>query len=356
MGGTGDAALAVRVAACANLTVDPVVEAASELGVSLEHLGAAGARSRRMLEALTAASEISGTCAADVIVCGSIGRGEMTRLSDIDAVVIDYAGGCTSLSCEARGVRDRLAHLCDAFAGHQPRLFGRIVSAKRLTEPPLPYRGAYEDYLGLLIIQEGASAGSPEAYKELVARLVAGYVSIPNDSAVRVHRIRNGLTRLWRQTASDVTRRWQERHYDPGWLLQYAKLGVSRRVSYIGGLLPTLSDAPLTSLIEPYTELTPLGRIAALVPYALQDHDERAKSSIRAILEITDKFVGLSGSVEWRERAATAEREDAKCRSAETSEFLRELRVMHRCVDRAATDLLSWTATRSYRFNARRAI
>lgn len=259
-------------------------------GASFAHIAAARARTEQGLAERRARLETVPTDDdVTVVLMGSWGRREVTAGSDDDFVIV-------SVGERREHVKPTPGEVAGALGGPAPgteNVFGGDhVSLADLRERI----GRDEDSntnltRRMLLMLESVAVAGPEVHAQARRALLAGYL----ENHARDHRpprfLLNDLIRYWRTIAVDFESKMRARRGE-GWGLRLAKLGLSRKALFAGGLLPVLecyrfrTEAMLDHLDERMA-LPPLDRIAD----AFADHQD-PDAGVRT-LTAYDAFLGV---------------------------------------------------------------
>lgn len=289
--------------------------AARHLGIGLPRLERAAADTERIVE--EARSYLTNRCQEvesgsdaqiDVVVFGSLARGEASPRSDFDFLVIvhELCEHPETTRNQLRVIEEYLAEANLAKPGASG-MFGKVVSAADVTE-----RIGLEADTNLshsrrtLLVTESRSVLRPELHtrflKAILGRYLLDYATRPKHGPPRF--LINDVTRYWRTIAVDYqAKRWED-HAATGWGMRYLKLILSRKLAYAGALVPLLlcQEATVEALHDGFAP-PPLARLAAL---ALHDDFEGA-ADLAEVLTIADWFVGCLADRDFRERAKAIE-------------------------------------------------
>jgi predicted nucleotidyltransferase len=285
---------------------------------SFPHLDAAR---RRTAAALAGAGEAlaSGERDADVavVLTGSWGRGELTRESDHDVLLLVHGEGRP----EAR-VRPSLEDVAAALGSREPGpegIFNRVVGSRSLVDRI----GLGEDDNAnltrrVLLVLESVPLLGEDVWRAVRAEVLDGYLEgAPDFRPPRF--FLNDVTRYWRTIAVDFEAKHRAREGEK-WGLRNAKLRTSRKVLYAGGLLPLLGCHRMTAarrreFLGAQFDATPTDRIA----WAFLD--QRALDAGARTLGAYDHVLGLLDDPEARAELERVGPEDAR-----SSEVMREIR------------------------------
>lgn len=303
--------------------LDPTLSrAAWQLGIeeSTGWLKRAAQTSREILDAaqdhITNEVPVARAGKLDVVVHGSFARYEALYESDFDYAVIAHG-----LPENIRATRE-LLQAVDTFIEeklasgsegddeaerlHPGRtgLFGRIASAPDLTERiGLEQDTNASHTLRLLLLEESVSIYQPQLRKQLITAVLDRYLvdyAQPKSGPPRF--LLNDVIRYWYTLTVDYqAKRWRDR--DRGWGLRYLKLLISRKLSYVGALVPLLScdeNRPASrELLQEQFNIPPLARIASLgLREDFEEHD-----ALRRVIEIADEFIEFLSDRDNRKQA-----------------------------------------------------
>lgn len=227
---------------------------------------------------------------ATVVLMGSWGRREVTSESDDDFMVL-FEG---PLRENAQPAIDRVADVLGARAPGREEIFGTQVWLEDLrgkigrdedTNTKLTRR--------MLFVLESVPVCGEEAYVRARRALLAGYL----EANVKHHRpprfLLNDVIRYWRTIAVDFESKMRARKGE-GWGLRNAKLRLSRKALFAGGLLPVLGcyrypRGEMLDYLDERMSVAPLDRIAdAFVDHEALDAGVRALTAYDEFLAILD--------------------------------------------------------------------
>lgn len=237
----------------------------------------------------------------DVLVLGSYARREASLTSDFDYLIVIHSlppaeeiGRTRELTRAVEQFIDDLARTAGGETSKRPGptgLFGTIQAAGDLVERI----GLEQDTNAThtrrcLVLQESASIYREELHSHLVRSILARYLADYTEPKPGPPRfLLNDLNRYWFTVAVDYqAKRWER--LSQGWGVRYLKLLISRRLSYVGSVLPLLlcsaeQPAALESLVGAYGR-PPLSRIANLA--SRDDFQER--DELRTVLRCANRF------------------------------------------------------------------
>jgi hypothetical protein len=250
----------------------------------------------------------------DVVVLGSLARGEVTRDSDFDYLVV--AHGLSKQPDETRLLLTRVDELrekLNLLGPGQTGMFGRVVAAPDLTERiGLEQDTNNTHSLRILLLEESRSVRYPALHDALVEAILGRYLVEYRQPKIGVPRfLLNDVVRYWRTLAVDYqAKRWGEWTRATGraeglkWGLRYLKLRVSRKLAYAGTLASLLLPAALQQpadvlLLKQQFALPALARLAQLHSVFPSDGNHE-RQALGAVLKIADEFVGMLANHEAR--------------------------------------------------------
>ncbi len=265
------------------------LEAAS--GVQFRHITAARTETeRRLVERRSQIAAVQVDEDAAVVLMGSWGRREVTSESDDDFMVL-LAGP------PREDAWPSIEEVAGALGGPPPgpeEIFGRHVLLHELRERI----GRDEDTntnltRRILLMLESVAICGDEVHADARRALIAGYL----EANVKDHRpprfLLNDVVRYWRTIAVDFESKMRARKGE-GWGLRNAKLRLSRKALFAGGLLPVLEcyrhpAADMLGYLDERMSVPPLDRLAdAFVDRGAIDAGVRALSAYDEFLAILD--------------------------------------------------------------------
>jgi hypothetical protein len=260
-------------------------------GTRFTRIAAARSRTERRLgERRERFGSVEVDAGATVVLMGSWGRREVTSESDDDFMVL-FEGPRRQ---NAQPGIDRVAEVLGARAPGPEEIFG----AQAWLEDLRGKIGRDEDTntnltRRMLFVLESVPVHGQEAYVRARRALLAGYL----DANVKHHRpprfLLNDVIRYWRTIAVDFESKMRARKGE-GWGLRNAKLRLSRKALFAGGLLPVLecrryAAGHMLDYLDERMSVAPLDRIAdAFVDHEALDAGVRALASYDAFLAILD--------------------------------------------------------------------
>ena len=233
---------------------------------------------------------------ATIVLTGSWGRREITSESDDDFMVL-FEG------TPRAGARPSVGEAAEVLGARPPgreEIFGTQVWLEDLREKI----GRDEDSNAnltrrMLLILESVAVYDQAVHARSRRTLLAGYL----EANVKDHRpprfLLNDLIRYWRTIAVDFESKMRDRKGE-GWGLRNAKLRLSRKALFAGGLLPVLecyrySAADMLDYLAERMSVPPLDRIAdAFVAHRAIDPGIR-------VLNAYDEFLGILDDAEKRQ-------------------------------------------------------
>lgn len=225
-----------------------------------------------------------------VVLTGSWGRHEITNESDDDFMVV-FEG---SMRDGARPSVDQVARILGGRPPGVEEIFGKPVALEDLREKI----GRDEDTNAnltrrMLFILESVAVCGADVHARARTSLLDGYLAA-NVKDYRPPRfLLNDLVRYWRTIAVDFESKMRARKGE-GWGLRNAKLRLSRKALFAGGLLPVLGcyRYPASDMLDYLDErmsVPPLDRITdAFLDHGAPDPGVRALNAYDEFLAILD--------------------------------------------------------------------
>jgi hypothetical protein len=221
-----------------------------------------------------------------VVTTGSLGRGEATRDSDADWVLLVDGLSNPDHALLIREIGDRIRAILPKDVG-PTGTFGDIVVSHQLVHYIAGTRDTNENLTRrILLLSESRALSNPIVRERVIRNVLARYVvhdrSVASRSSKRQtipHFLLNDVVRYWRTIASDYASKMWERHRRE-WGIRNIKLRFSRKLLFIWGLLAAFSGelfateslrsvekddeyfVLLADLIREQTEVTPLELLA----------------------------------------------------------------------------------------------
>ena len=227
---------------------------------------------------------------ATVVLTGSWGRHEVTSESDDDFMVV-FEG---SIRDGARPSVEQVARILGGRAPGVEDIFAKPVSLEDLRGKI----GRDEDTNAnltrrMLFILESVAVCGAEVHARARTALISGYLAA-NVKDYRPPRfLLNDLVRYWRTIAVDFESKMRARKGE-GWGLRNAKLRLSRKALFAGGLLPVLGcyrypAADMLDYLDERMSVPPLDRIAdVFLDHGAPDPGVRALNAYDEFLAILD--------------------------------------------------------------------
>lgn len=280
-----------------------------EAAAGVQFRNVAAARDRTELGLLKRRDRLT-TLATDpdatVVLMGSWGRSEVTSESDDDFMVL-FEG---PERVNAHPTIDAVAECLSGDAPGPEEIFGRQVWLDDLRGKI----GRDEDSNSnltrrMLLVLESVSVCGDAPHARALAALLTGYLEA-NVKDYRPPRfLLNDLIRYWRTIAVDFEGKMRDRRGD-GWGLRNAKLRLSRKALFAGGLLPVLECYRYTSdeiagYLSERMSVPPLDRIADV----FVDH-QAVDAGVRS-LSAYDEFLGILDDGDQRARLSALSADDA---------------------------------------------
>lgn len=244
---------------------------------------------------------------ATVVLTGSWGRHEITSESDDDFMVV-FEGSMRETA------RPSVVQVAQVLGGPAPGVEDIFANPASLDD----LRGKIgrdEDTNAnltrrMLFILESAAVCGEDVHARARTALISGYL----DANVKDYRpprfLLNDLVRYWRTIAVDFESKMRARKGE-GWGLRNAKLRLSRKALFAGGLLPVLGcyrypAADMLAYLDERMSVPPLDRIAdAFLDHGAPDPGARA-------LNAYDEFLGILNDTDQRRELSALGVEEAR--------------------------------------------
>jgi Putative nucleotidyltransferase DUF294 len=274
--------------------VDPargVARLEAAAGVRFPHITAAREETeRRLAERSQQLATLAVDPGAAVVLTGSWGRREVTSESDDDFIVLFSRDP----EADARPTAESVAAALDSRSPGLEGIFHEQVSLESLAGRI----GRDEDSNAnltrrMLLILESVPVLGAGVHASARRTLLDGYLSAGGKDYRPPRFLLNDLVRYWRTIAVDFESKMRQRRGD-GWGLRNAKLRLSRKNLFAGGLLPVLEcyRFPATEMLDHLDErmaVPPLDRLAdAFVDHGAIDPGVRALRAYDEFLAILD--------------------------------------------------------------------
>lgn len=260
-------------------------------GQPFEHITVVRAETdRRLRERRERFESVDPDRNATVVLTGSWGRHEVMSESVDDFMIVFE-------SPAREGARSSVEQVAQILGGPAPGaedIFGKPVALEDLREKI----GRDEDTNAnltrrMLFILESVAVCGADVHARARLALISGYLAA-NVKDYRPPRfLLNDLIRYWRTIAVDFESKMRDRSGE-GWGLRNAKLRLSRKALFAGGLLPVLDcyrypAADMLEYLDERMSVPPLDRIAdAFVDHGAPDAGVRALHAYDEFLAILD--------------------------------------------------------------------
>ncbi len=290
--------------------------AADRCGIPIPNLEEAAARAARIIE--DAQAKLTGQCPRgndgaapyDVVVLGSLARGEVTNGSDVDYLVVAHA----LPNVDQLDFSHKLLKSMDEFVKNYPQnklngpgasgIFGKVVAASDLVERiGLEQDTNLTQTRRILLLEESRSIYRNDLWSRLLDAIIGRYLHDNSTKDGPPRFLINDTIRYWRTLAVDYqAKRWDMLR--PDWGLRYLKLIISRKLTFAGTMASLLlTRSPAKQWLVSQFAMPPLARLAQLHS---QLEPERLPD-LRAILEVADEFVGALNRDEFRDKVKSVE-------------------------------------------------
>lgn len=183
----------------------------------------------------------------NLVVFGSLGRGEFTQGSDVDwTLLLDGPADPTHWDA-ALSIERKLKELGFKQPGETGTFGGLTVSHELIHKIGGSDDSNRNTTQRILLLLESAAVGDPLVCRDVVRGVLRRYIEedLPamGESAFRVpHFLQNDVVRYWRTMTVDFAHKRRVRA-GSGWALRTAKLRMSRKLMYTAGLLACYSCA-----------------------------------------------------------------------------------------------------------------
>jgi predicted nucleotidyltransferase len=188
-----------------------------------------------------------------LVVFGSLARGELTKRSDADWTLLIDGQSYASHFDTALDIERRIVALKLAKPG-QDGTFGGMAFSHDLVH----YIGGGNDTnrnttQRILLLLESLPVNQPEVHQRVVRQLLKRYVEedfgwVHRKTPSNVPRfLQNDVARYWRTIAVDFAYKRRERQAK-GWALRTVKLRLSRKLTYVSGLVACYSCSRVPAL------------------------------------------------------------------------------------------------------------
>lgn len=269
----------------------------------------------------------------DVVVLGSLARGEASAQSDFDYLVISH--GLSEDVDAGRRLIEAADDLCEKLGLEAPGptgMFGDVMSAADLVERiGLDHDTNLTHSRRILLLQESRSLYQPALNDRLRESVLQRYLYQHRGLNGTVPRfLLNDLLRYWRTVAVDYeAKRWRGRATP--WGLRYLKLLITRKLLIAGSVVSLFmtpgrtheeDDSPLTHLSGQF-QLRALERVAQLAAI----DDDVIRGAVREILVIADWFSDRLSDEQFRNDVSSVT--DAKAESPAFLEAKDRGRALH---------------------------
>jgi predicted nucleotidyltransferase len=301
-----------------------LLELEKRTGSSWDAIHTAREETVKMRELLTSALEHFATQDANIVVVGSVARGEVTQASDVDwMLLVDGLSDPKHLDV-AHEISHEVARLTETKVG-QEGYFGTICSSHDLIQ----HIGGQEDTNAnttrrILLLLESTAIGRDEAHQRVVKNVLSRYLDEDRglwygSSPYKVPRFMfNDISRYWRTMAVDFPYKQRTR---PGgdFALKNFKLRLSRKLIYLAGMIACFdchlgfaSDAERTEFyktkqVQPVIER--LHRVLSKPPIeivaAALCQDPTLDRYSKALFDAYNEFLEMLADVTIREQLKT---------------------------------------------------
>jgi predicted nucleotidyltransferase len=274
-----------------------------------------------------------------IVVFGSLARNEFTSGSDIDWTLLidgqsspEHLDNAIEINKRIEEAREKPPGREGTFGG--PALSGDLIH--RIGGSDDTNRNTTQR---ILLLLESASIGRNEARDRVIRNVLRRYVEedyglCHASGQFHVPRfLQNDIARYWRTVAVDFAYKQKQRK-DQGWALRGAKLRMSRKLTYVAGLLMCFSCElqkdqilsgngesqihPIVKHLSTYSQKTPLEIVAETI-LSFSGLEGIGKE----LFDTYDQFLALLDDEDKRDRLDKLERQHSE--TDETYKQIREL-------------------------------
>ena len=304
----------------------------------LPSINSARENSTRIRQAITAVVDQATPENCGVVVCGSLGRSEMTCQSDVDWKLLVDGAVSAQHRDEVLRIDRTMGALSREFKFNSPNATGAFAGMCFSHELVHAIGGEADSNsnttLRILLLLEARAISRPLVLDRVIRSILARYFE-PDNFAYKQNTERdyfprflmNDVVRFWRTMAVDYAAKVVERGR-AGWALRNAKLRFSRKLLFASGMLlahevvlgmkqpvPNLSTDPAAvfELIDRIQQLTKLSPLEMLAAAALRRADgwPGARRAATDIFSSYDAFLGILNDTDKRKELGNLPLEQA---------------------------------------------
>lgn len=239
----------------------------------------------------------------DVLACGSLARQEYGEASDIDYLVV--VSDIPDSLAELREAGHKLQQLIDGH-GQKPGasgVFGQTVGAFDLIEQV----GLQEDTnhshtRRMEILLESVSLMAPDVRPTIVDSIIGRYTTHSIKTAKPPRFLINDVLRYWRTLAVDFQAKRDGTHAQQKMALRYLKLIITRKILFVGSVLPLILFDPKESYVDELAGVFGDPPLSRLVKSVAKFGEQPLNTEVIRICEVLDQFLAATDTKEKRDR------------------------------------------------------
>lgn len=263
-----------------------------------------------------------------LVASGSLGRGEVTRGSDVDWILLVDGQAAAGHLDAVYAIEDALVEIRLKKPGRE-RTFGNLAFSHELLHEIGGERDTNANLTRrVLLLLESRAIVQPEPFGRVRRQILKRYL----EEDVGWHHVRgkrsiplfflNDISRYWRTVTVDYAQKRRVRRSE-GWAIRTVKLGFSRKLTYVAGLFSCFGCAEIGIDAERATDRTKelvayLERMLSLTPLEVFAETALRHWYVDSLREIWgdifaryEEFLALLDDPEARERLERLTEEEA---------------------------------------------